>query len=71
MTMVHGDIVVLSSRRFEARSTICIYRPVRTHADIFGSSQQSAQACVCVSDSISMTSFLTDGFYIVLEAECI
>jgi hypothetical protein len=59
ITMVHGDIVVLSGGQFKA-SNIRIDR--RTLIS-FGSPQWSVQACVCVSGSISTTSFLADGFY--------
>ena len=33
VTMVHGDIVVLSGRQFKARSAICFCRRVGTHTD--------------------------------------
>lgn len=34
VTMVHGDIVVLSGRQFKARSAICICRRLWTRTDI-------------------------------------
>jgi hypothetical protein len=57
VTMVHGDIVVLSGGQFKASNT-CIYQHTLTS---FGSSQWSVQACVCVSGSISAKSFLADA----------
>ena len=70
VTMVHGDIVVLSGHQFKARSAICFCRRVGTLIS-FRSSRQSARAYACVSGPITATSFLADGFYPVLEAECI
>ena len=70
VTMVHGDIIVLSGDKFKA-GNIDIYRRVRTCTDILCRFQWSLQAFVCVGGSIFTTSFLPDGFYQVLEVECI
>ena len=57
VTMVHGDIIVLSGDKFEA-SNINIYRRVRACTDILLRLQWSLPAFVCVSGSIFTTPFL-------------
>jgi hypothetical protein len=71
VTMVHGDIVVLSGDQFEASDIVFIIIWGWHTLISFGSSRWSVQACVCVSGSISTTTFLADRFYQVLEVACI
>jgi hypothetical protein len=63
VTMVHGDIVVLSGSLFKASAMylFIVYAQVPTSQCSF---RWCAQGCVCVSGSITRTLFLADSFYI-------
>lgn len=71
VTMVHGDIVVLSGSEFEVRRNAASVI-IELIESFWSSLCWFAQACVCVSTDKTVISTLADGpREKVLEAECI